>query len=52
MPTYSDLGYHMTEYVDLAARGCDGKVGPYGCSGLAIVSKYKFVNVSKPSLLI
>ena len=34
----------MTEVGDLASS-CDGTIGPDGCSGLAIVSKYPFVEV-------
>ena len=30
-------GLHMTAYDDLTT-GCDGNVGPWGCSGLAVVS--------------
>ena len=37
-------GYYMTEVGDLASS-CDGTIGPDGCSGLAIVSKFPFVEV-------
>merc|ERR1712215_124910 len=37
-------GYHMTEVGDLASS-CDGYVGPEGCSGLAIVSRYPFLDI-------
>lgn len=33
--------YYMTEYDDLTTR-CDGSVWPWGCSGLAIISKFPF----------
>jgi len=33
--------YHMTEYDDLASS-CDGSALPWGCSGLAIISKFPF----------
>jgi len=43
-------GYHMTEVMDLnnphQMTICDGTIGPDGCSGLAIVSKHKFIEVS------
>jgi len=34
----------MTEVGDFSSS-CDGTIGPEGCSGLAIVSKYPFVEV-------
>jgi len=34
--------YYMTEVGDLASS-CDGVAGPDGCSGLAIVSRYPFI---------
>jgi len=34
-----DQGFHMTGYEDLTT-GCDGSVGPWGCSGLALVSRF------------
>jgi len=43
-------GYYMTE-LDQFARGsgllpgCDGRIGPDGCSGLAIVSRFPFIEV-------
>jgi len=37
-------GYYMTEVGDLSSS-CDGVVGPEGCSGLAVISKYPFVEV-------
>jgi len=37
-------GYHMTDVGDLASS-CDGYVGPEGCSGLAIVSRYPFEEI-------
>ena len=33
-------GYHITEYWKLTHGKCDGVIGPDGCSGLAVVSKY------------
>ena len=33
--------YYMTEYDDLT-RSCDGSSLPWGCSGLAIISKFPF----------
>eukprot|EP00092_Neocalanus_flemingeri_P026367 GFUD01028583.1.p1 GENE.GFUD01028583.1~~GFUD01028583.1.p1 ORF type:complete len:338 (-),score=73.61 GFUD01028583.1:163-1176(-) len=38
-------GYYMTEVGDLASS-CDGTIGPDGCSGLAIVSKYPFLELN------
>jgi len=38
-------GYYMTEVGDLASS-CDGTIGPDGCSGLAIVSKYPFKEIN------
>ena len=32
-------GFHMTAY-DSLTTGCDGSVGPWGCSGLAVVSRF------------
>lgn len=32
-------GYHITGYDELTS-GCEGNVGPWGCSGLAIVSRF------------
>ena len=31
-------GLHITGYDELAS-GCDGDIGPWGCSGLAVVSR-------------
>ena len=39
------LGYHMTSYDELSSN-CDGLVTPSGCSGLAIVSRFAFDEVS------
>lgn len=36
-------GYHMTYVGDLALSTCEGRGGPEFCSGLAIISKYPFV---------
>jgi len=33
-------GLHITEYGDLTSSGCDGSIGPWDCSGLAIVSRF------------
>ena len=38
-------GYHMTSYDELSSN-CDGLVTPSGCSGLAIVSRFPFEEVS------
>jgi len=38
-------GYVMTEYAEMASSCYDGVFSPFGCSGLAIVSKHKFLNV-------
>lgn len=38
--------WYMTETYDLAVYGaCDGKVLPTGCSGLAIVSRFPFLEI-------
>ena len=37
----------MTKVGDLASS-CDGVAGPDGCSGLAIVSRYPFIEVRRP----
>jgi len=37
-------GYYMTEVGDLASN-CDGVIGPEGCSGLAIISKYPLLEI-------
>ena len=34
-------GLHMTEYDDL--NKCQGTIWPWGCSGLAIISRYKII---------
>ena len=39
-------GFHMTSYGDLTKTVCDGMVLPTECSGLAIVSRYAFIDVS------
>ena len=38
-------GYFMTEVGDFALPTCDGRVLPSFCSGLAIVSRYPFIEV-------
>ena len=39
-------GYFMTEVGDFALPTCDGRVLPSFCSGLAIVSRYPFIEVT------
>ena len=39
-------GYFMTEVGDFALSTCDGRALPTFCSGLAIVSKYPFIEVT------
>ena len=41
----------MTDVGDLASS-CDGTIGPDGCSGLAIISKFPFVEVRLQILLL
>jgi len=36
-------GYHMSAYGDFALPTCDGRMLPSFCSGLAIVSKFPFI---------
>jgi len=36
-------GYHMSAYGDFALSTCDGRMLPSFCSGLAIVSKFPFI---------
>jgi len=36
-------GYHMSQYGDFALSTCDGRALPSFCSGLAIVSKFPFI---------
>jgi len=38
-------GLYITKYDDLTT-GCDGRVGPWGCSGLAVVSKFPIVEAN------
>ena len=38
-------GYHMSAYGDFALSSADGRVLPSFCSGLAIVSKFPFIEV-------
>lgn len=35
----------MTGFRQLALSTCDGRVAPWGCSGLAVISKYNFTEV-------
>ena len=44
-------GWFMTEYSEMTNGGCDGTVAPDGCSGLAVVSRYPFIEVCKPIFL-
>ena len=39
-------GYFMSEVGDFALSTCDGRALPTFCSGLAIVSKYPFIEVT------
>ena len=41
-------GYFMSEVGDFALSTCDGRALPTFCSGLAIVSKYPFIEVTHP----
>jgi len=36
-------GYHMTEFGDFVLPTCDGRALPSFCSGLAIVSRFQFI---------
>jgi hypothetical protein len=48
---YNLLGWYMTETYELGVYGaCDGKVLATGCSGLAIISRFPFTQVT-PLLL-
>ena len=39
-------GWHMTETYELAVYGyCDGRALPTGCSGIAILSRFPFLEV-------
>jgi hypothetical protein len=38
-------GYYMTEFRGLALATCDGRLAPTACSGLAIISKFPFIEV-------
>jgi len=38
--------WYMTEYSEMTNGGCDGAVAPDGCSGLAVVSRYPFIEKS------
>ena len=42
---FHNSGYYMTEVGDFALPTCDGRVLPSFCSGLAIVSRYPFIEV-------
>jgi len=39
-------GWFMTHVADFSNGDCDGEIGPDGCSGLAVVSKYPFIEKS------
>lgn len=39
-------GWYMTDYSEMTNGKCDGKVAPDGCSGLALVSKFPFIEKS------
>jgi len=51
LPTYLDVAtnttkkYEITEYWKLTNGKCDGRIGPDGCSGLTVVSKYPIKEV-------
>ena len=38
-------GWYMTDYSEMTNGKCDGTIGPDGCSGLAVVSRYPFIEV-------
>ena len=38
-------GMHITAFDDLTT-GCDGRVGPWGCSGLAVVSRFPILQTN------
>ena len=38
-------GYYMTEFRGLALSTCDGRLAPTACSGLAVISKFPFIEV-------
>ena len=40
-----NAGYKITAYDQLTSRFCDGRITLFMCSGLAIVSKYSFIEV-------
>ena len=39
-------GWYMSDYSEMTNGGCDGVVAPDGCSGLAIISRYPFIEKS------
>ena len=43
---YCTVMYTVLYYSDLTNGGCDGVVAPDGCSGLAVVSRFPFIEVS------
>jgi len=43
---YVPVGWYMTDYDEMTNGKCDGVVAPDGCSGLALVSKYPFIERS------
>ena len=45
-------GYYMTEVGDFALSTCDGRALPSFCSGLAIVSRFPFIEVNKDHFII
>ena len=45
-------GYYMTEVGDFALSTCDGRALPSFCSGLAIVSRFPFIEVNNDHFII
>ena len=40
-------GWFITDYSAMTNGGCDGVAAPDGCSGLAVVSRFPFIEVSR-----
>ena len=44
-PSHVPEGWFITDYSEMTNGGCDGDVAPDGCSGLAVISRYPFIEV-------
>lgn len=45
-------GWFITDYSAMTNGGCDGVAAPDGCSGLAVVSRFPFIEVSQEAITV